>query len=73
MSGPAASAGWVVISDSPRWPSPYFTELERHSPPTFPLGFAPTLDDLPASPSRPGVVNLHRLKCLTNSRTESRR
>ncbi|WP_327048327.1 phosphotransferase [Microbispora sp. NBC_01189] len=53
---------WVVISDYPTWPSPYFAELERHAPPRLRLEFASHLEDLDRRPA--GVVNLHRLKRL---------
>lgn len=56
--------GWVAVTDYPAWPSPYFTELHRHVPPDFPLGFASSLTALPVHPIRPGVINLHRLKRL---------
>ncbi|MEU9887574.1 glycosyltransferase [Sphaerisporangium sp. NPDC051011] len=55
--------GWVVIRD-PAWPSPYFGELERHAPAGFPLSCAAALDALPARPTKPGVINVHRLKRL---------
>ncbi|MEU4233316.1 hypothetical protein AB0F17_54300 [Nonomuraea sp. NPDC026600] len=29
----ASAAGWVVITNYPAWPSPYFAELHRHAPP----------------------------------------
>ncbi|WP_433259767.1 glycosyltransferase (plasmid) [Streptosporangium sp. CA-135522] len=64
MSSLTPSGGWVVISDYPRWPSPYFAELERHTPAGFPLAFASTLDALPTHPTQPGVINVHRLKRL---------
>ncbi|MEV6986296.1 glycosyltransferase [Sphaerisporangium sp. NPDC051017] len=53
---------WVVITDYPAWPSPYFAELERHAPACLRLEFAPSLEGLDRS--TPGVVNLHRLKRL---------
>ncbi|MFD4577419.1 glycosyltransferase [Streptomyces sp. NPDC058417] len=61
----AAELGpWVVISNYPAWPSPYFAELEQHAPPELQLEFATDLDVI-ADPSSPvGVVNLHRLKRL---------
>ncbi|MGH3720378.1 MAG: hypothetical protein ACRDRI_16345 [Pseudonocardiaceae bacterium] len=53
---------WVVITDYPRWPSPYFAQLERFAPPELGLLFRPDLDDLDTI--GPGVINLHRLKRL---------
>lgn len=53
---------WVVVSDYPAWPSPYFAELERHAPARLRLEFASRLEDLDGRPA--GVVNLHRLKRL---------
>ncbi|WP_433513757.1 glycosyltransferase [Nonomuraea sp. CA-143628] len=64
MGVAAPRRGWVVISDYPRWPSPYFAELQRHVPPSLPLAFCPGLQELPAQPDGPAVVNLHRLKRL---------
>jgi beta-1,4-mannosyltransferase len=53
---------WVIITNYPKWPSPYFAHLERHAA-GLPLAFRPGLGDIdPAWP--PGVVNLHRLKRL---------
>jgi glycosyltransferase involved in cell wall biosynthesis len=54
---------WLIVTDYPRWPSPYFAHLHRHSPPDLPLSFRP---DLPSGTPdlRPGVLNLHRLKRL---------
>ncbi|MFI2204728.1 glycosyltransferase [Streptomyces sp. NPDC020192] len=60
----AGLAPWVVISNYPAWPSPYFAELERHAPPALQLEFAAGLDVLAERPGPPGVVNLHRLKRL---------
>ncbi|MGW0350325.1 glycosyltransferase [Streptomyces anthocyanicus] len=62
-----ATAGlrpWVVISNFPAWPSPYFAELERYAPPVLRLEFAADLDALASLPGPVGVVNLHRLKRL---------
>jgi beta-1,4-mannosyltransferase len=57
---------WVVITDYPRWPSPYFAQLHRHAPSELGLLFRPDLDSLKAIESTmgPGVINLHRLKRL---------
>lgn len=57
---------WVVITDYPRWPSPYFAQLHRHAPPELGLLFRPDLDCLAAieSTTGPGIINLHRLKRL---------
>lgn len=60
----AGSGPWVVVSDYPAWPSPYFTELARHAPPALRLEFTSHLDDLPTRSGPPGVINLHRLKRL---------
>lgn len=67
MSGPVPVGGWVVVSNYPAWPSPYFAELCRHAPAELPLAFAPHLDCLPLRPAQPGVINLHRLKRLYRS------
>ncbi|SFK20107.1 Glycosyl transferases group 1 [Streptosporangium canum] len=61
---PVPDSGWVVVTNYPTWPSPYFAELHRHAPSGLPLGFVPTLDDIPTRPAQPGVINLHRLKRL---------
>ncbi|MBI1757607.1 MAG: glycosyltransferase [Actinobacteria bacterium] len=63
MTGPAARP-WVVVSNYPTWPSPYFAELERHASPELRLVFVPDLAGLSDLPGPPGVVNLHRLKRL---------
>ncbi|OLT26837.1 hypothetical protein BJF83_20245 [Nocardiopsis sp. CNR-923] len=63
---------WVVVSDYPAWPSPYFTELERHAPRELRLEFAPDLAVLERRPEPPGVVNLHRLKRLYRDRNGRR-
>ncbi|MGH3842078.1 MAG: glycosyltransferase [Pseudonocardiaceae bacterium] len=57
---------WVVITDYPGWPSPYFAALHRCAPPELGLRFYPDLDDLDdiADTTGPGVINLHRLKRL---------
>jgi len=64
MNPPPLARGWVVVTDYPAWPSPYFAELHRHAPPGLPLGFTPSLDALPEQPTQPGVINVHRLKRL---------
>ncbi|MGH3772340.1 MAG: hypothetical protein ACRDRW_13245 [Pseudonocardiaceae bacterium] len=53
---------WVVITDYPRWPSPYFAQLQRFASPELGLLFHPDLEDLDTT--GPGVINLHRLKRL---------
>ncbi|HEY6425209.1 MAG TPA: hypothetical protein VIY28_18600 [Pseudonocardiaceae bacterium] len=68
MTAAAGTGGrsWVVITDYPRWPSPYFAQLHRHAPPMLGLLFRPdleSLDDL-ESTMGPGIINLHRLKRL---------
>lgn len=63
MSG-GIVAPWVILSDYPAWPSPYFTELERHAPAELRLDFASSLDTLDRWAGVAGVVNLHRLKRL---------
>ncbi|CUU60607.1 Glycosyltransferase involved in cell wall bisynthesis [Parafrankia irregularis] len=60
---------WVMITDYPRWPSPYFAHLHRHAPPALPLDFSPGLASLKAT-HPPGVVNLHRLKRLYHDPAE---
>jgi glycosyltransferase involved in cell wall biosynthesis len=60
--GPPARP-WVVVTDYPRWPSPYFTHLHRHVSARLPLAFRPGIDGL-ESQFTPGVLNLHRLKRL---------
>ncbi|MFE1099365.1 glycosyltransferase [Nocardiopsis alba] len=54
---------WVIITDYPTWPSPYFHELHTHTPDLAPE-FTPHLHTLHNRPGPPGVVNLHRLKRL---------
>ncbi|GAB3726968.1 glycosyltransferase [Nocardiopsis nanhaiensis] len=54
---------WVIITDYPTWPSPYFRELHTHAPDLAPE-FTPDLVCLHDRPGPPGVVNLHRLKRL---------
>lgn len=63
---PTARRPWVVITDYPRWPSPYFAALGRFAPPELGLLFRPDVDDLDtiANTTGPGVINLHRLKRL---------
>lgn len=58
------SGPWVVISDYPAWPSPYFTEFARHTPHALRLEFTSHLDELTTRSGPPGVINLHRLKRL---------
>jgi Ser/Thr protein kinase RdoA (MazF antagonist)/glycosyltransferase involved in cell wall biosynthesis len=55
---------WVIITDYPRWPSPYFKQLEGALPPGFGLAFAPRLAGIPRRAQGPGVINLHRLSRL---------
>ena len=53
---------WTVITDYPRWPSPYFQQFEAALAPHLDLRFSPAL---PAGvDAEPGVVNLHRLARL---------
>lgn len=54
---------WVIITDYPTWPSPYFRELHAHAPDLLPE-FTPDLPALHDRSGPPGVVNLHRLKRL---------
>lgn len=63
MTAPGTSRPWVVISNYPAWPSPYFAELARHAPPALRLTFAAALEDL-LTQGPAGVINLHRLKRL---------
>ena len=60
---PAATRPWVIITDYPRWPSPYFAHLHRHTPQSLPLTFRPDLAGVHEL-QPPGVLNLHRLKRL---------
>ncbi|MEV4199348.1 glycosyltransferase [Micromonospora globbae] len=53
----------MIITDYPRWPSPYFSHLRRHAPQTLPVAFCPDLASVSAM-QPPGVLNLHRLKRL---------
>lgn len=53
---------WTVITDYPRWPSPYFQQFDAALSPYLDLRFSPELPT-PGSPE-PGVVNLHRLARL---------
>lgn len=55
---------WVVISNYPSWPSPYFAQFARHAPPEIGLCFRPDLATVLAEDATAGVVNLHRLKRL---------
>ncbi|GII52815.1 peptidase M14 [Planotetraspora thailandica] len=55
---------WMVVSDYPAWPSPYFAELYRHAPSQLGLEFIGSLEALEHRPGPPGVINLHRLKRL---------
>lgn len=55
---------WVVISDYPTWPSPYFAQLASHAPPEMGLCFRPDLATVLTEDAAAGVVNLHRLKRL---------
>jgi hypothetical protein len=62
-SGRSRHPPWVIITDYPRWPSPYFTHLDRHAHAELRLTFRRGLDGLEGI-SVPGVINLHRLKRL---------
>lgn len=62
---------WVVVTDYPAWPSPYFRELHDHAS-TLQPQFVADLDALHAWPGPPGVVNLHRLKRLYRDHTGAR-
>ncbi len=55
---------WVVVSNYPAWPSPYFAELHRHAPPELGLDFTPDLAAVARRRGPAGVLNLHRLKRL---------
>ncbi len=68
----AAVRRWVVVTDYPRWPSPYFSHLHRHAPRTLPLAFCPDLAGVSAM-YPPGVLNLHRLKRLYHDRAQGAR
>lgn len=68
----ATARGWVIITDYPRWPSPYFAHLHRHAPQTLPLTFCPDLASVSAT-QPPGVLNLHRLKRLYHDSTRGAR
>ncbi len=56
-------APWIIITDYPRWPSPYFEQLEGALPLGFGLAFTPRLADIPRAEGS-GVINLHRLSRL---------
>ncbi len=72
-SPPTATARrWVIITDYPRWPSPYFSHLHRHAPQALPLTFCPDLASVSAI-EPPGVLNLHRLKRLYHDPTAEAR
>lgn len=62
---------WVVVTDYPNWPSPYFRELHDHTTALRPQ-FTANLDTLSSWPGPPGVVNLHRLKRLYGDHTGAR-
>jgi beta-1,4-mannosyltransferase len=53
---------WSVVTDYPRWPSPYFQQFEAALAPHLDLRFSPVLPAL--GDAEPGVVNLHRLARL---------
>lgn len=63
---------WVIATDYPRWPSPYFAHLHRYAPMTLPLAFRPDLASVNAM-QPPGVLNLHRLKRLYHDASEGAR
>jgi hypothetical protein len=67
---------WVVITDYPAWPSPYFAQFARYAPAELGLIFRRNLGELDAltdhEPCRPGIVNLHRLKRLYRAPDGSR-
>lgn len=54
---------WTVVTDYPRWPSPYFQQFQAALTLYIDLHFTPTLPALDTV-ARPGVVNLHRLARL---------
>ena len=62
------STPWIVVTDYPRWPSPYFQQLAQALPTDFGLEFRPSLNEIARQPNRPGVVNLHRLARLYRDR-----
>ena len=53
----------IIITDYPRWPSPYFEQLEGALPLGFGLAFTPRLAGIPRAEGS-GVINLHRLSRL---------
>lgn len=57
---------WTVVTDYPRWPSPYFQQFQAALTPHLDLRFSPTLPNPTLGPGarEPGVVNLHRLARL---------
>ncbi|MDG4763320.1 glycosyltransferase [Solwaraspora sp. WMMD406] len=63
---------WVIATDYPRWPSPYFAHLHRYAPQTLPLTFCPDLASVSAI-QPPGVLNLHRLKRLYHDASQGTR
>lgn len=67
----ASARPWVVVTDYPAWPSPYFRELHEHTGALQPQ-FAADLEGLHTWPGPPGVVNLHRLKRLYRDQTGTR-
>lgn len=66
------SPQWVIVTDYPRWPSPYFAHLHRYAPPALPLTFRPDIPSVSAV-QPPGVLNLHRLKRLYHDASQGAR
>lgn len=58
------TARWIVITDYPRWPSPYFQQLAASLPSDFGLEFQPALNKITNIYRTPGMINLHRLARL---------
>lgn len=55
---------WTVVTDYPRWPSPYFQQFEAALAPHLDVRFSSALPAVDTIQDRLEVVNLHRLARL---------
>jgi hypothetical protein len=53
------SAPWVVISDYPTWPSPYFAQFARYAPQGLHLQFKPNIESVVEMDGEVGVPAAH--------------